>query len=137
MTLGDRGMGKRKYLSIVSYISSFTTCFPAVAEALLLTSRVELNNNEESKCPISRSILINFRWLIRPLVGYHLNHYSPDVLCFFFVFALISNFFSWRQLHTKTETEHSCFAKRLVLFFVFNSIISIFEWSSKTKLNVQ
>ena len=77
-----------------------------MAEALLLTSRVELNNNEESKRPISRGIFINFRWLIRPLVGYHLNHYTPDVLCFFFVFVLISIFFSWRQLNTKTETEH-------------------------------
>ena len=104
-----------------------------MAEALPLTSRVELNNKEESKCPINRGVLINFLWLIRPWVGYHLNHYSPDVLWFFFVFALISNLFSWRQLNTKTETEHCSFAERLVLFLVFNSIISRFEWSFKNE----
>ena len=41
------------------------------------------------KYPLDRSLKIYFQCLIRQLVGYHLNPYSPAILCFFFVFALI------------------------------------------------
>ena len=51
--------------------------------------RVGWNNKKETKYPIDRGLKIYFQCLIRQLVGYHLNPYSPAVLCFFFVFALI------------------------------------------------
>ena len=102
--------------------------FSAVAEALPLTS--ELSRTTKRKPNVQKTAaLFCFRCLIRQLVGYHLNHYSTAVLCFFYVFALISNCFSWRQSWTPKPKPNTTFWQ--TVWFCFWCSTRLYQGSSE------